>query len=37
MCEFTVNFLENLMVTFGNQKRAILENQPNKDAGPDDN
>ena len=36
MCEFSVNFLENLMVTYGNQKKAIIENQPIKDAGEDE-
>lgn len=35
MCEFSFMFLQELMVTYGSQKKSILENQPTPDAPED--
>ena len=36
LCEFAYNAIHELMITFGTAKKALLENQPNKDAGEDE-
>ena len=36
LCEFSFNFLQELMVNYGNQQKAIVDNQPDKDAGDSD-
>ena len=36
LCEFAYTAIHELMITVGTAKKALLENQPNKDAGEDE-